>query len=61
MTGALPTEQGDPFLPIPNAHKGKLHIFDSSATWQTTPKLTLAVEADNMIQRLYTSSARDET
>jgi Putative beta-barrel porin-2, OmpL-like. bbp2 len=52
----LPTLQGEPFLPIPNAPKGKLHIFDSYATWQTTPKLTLALEADYLIQRLFTNS-----
>ena len=52
----LPTLQGEPFLPIINAPKGKLHIFDSYATWQTTPKLTLALEADYVIERLFTNS-----
>jgi Putative beta-barrel porin-2, OmpL-like. bbp2 len=57
----LPTLQGEPFLPIPNAPKGKLHIFDSYVTWKTTPKLTLAMEADYVIERLYTNSAPSET
>jgi hypothetical protein len=52
----LPTLQGEPFLPISNAPKGKLHIFDTYATWQTTPKLTLALEADYVIERLNVNS-----
>lgn len=53
---SLPTEQGEPFLPIPNAPKGKLHIFDSYASLQAGPKLTFALEADYVIERLYTNS-----
>jgi hypothetical protein len=53
----LPTFQGTPFEPIPNPANGKLHIFDSYATWNVTPKLTLAGEADYLIERLYTYSA----
>lgn len=52
----LPTEQGIPFEPIPNAPKGKLHIFDSYATWQYSPKLTFAAEADYLLERLQTYS-----
>ena len=37
-----------PLIPAPN---GKLHIFDSYATWNATPKLTLALEGDYVIQR----------
>jgi Putative beta-barrel porin-2, OmpL-like. bbp2 len=51
-----PTLQGVPFEPIPNAPKGKLHIFDTYITWHATPKLTLAGEADYELERLYTSS-----
>ena len=58
---SLPTLQGEPFLPIVNAPKGRLHIFDSYATWQTTPKLTLALEADYVIERLFTNSYPDRT
>ena len=37
-----------PLIPAPN---GKLHIFDSYANWNATPKLTLALEGDYVIQR----------
>lgn len=57
----LPTEQGLPFAPIPNAPNGKLHIFDSYVTWQTTPKLTLAAEGDYVIERLLSSSPPSHT
>jgi hypothetical protein len=53
----LPNEQGLPFLPIPNAPSGKLHILDSYATWNATPKLSLALEGDYVIERLLTTSA----
>ncbi len=53
----LPTQQGVPFQPIPNPPNGKLHIFDSYLTWQTSPKLTLALEGDYVIERLQTYSA----
>ena len=56
----LPTEQGLPFQPIPFAPKGKLHIFDSYATWQASPKLALALEGDYVIERLETNSAPAE-
>jgi Putative beta-barrel porin-2, OmpL-like. bbp2 len=52
----LPTEQGVPFEPILNPPAGKLHIFDTYMTWQATPKLTLALEADDEIERLFTYS-----
>ncbi len=53
----LPTFQGQPFEPIVNPPSGKLHIFDSYATWNASPKLTLAGEADYVIERLLTISA----
>jgi Putative beta-barrel porin-2, OmpL-like. bbp2 len=53
----LPTIQGAPFEPIVNPPSGKLHIFDSYAIWNATGKLTLAAEADYVIERLYTYSA----
>jgi hypothetical protein len=52
----LPTIQGQPFEPIVNPPSGKLHIFDSYATWNVTDKLTLAGEADYVIERLRTNS-----
>ena len=57
----LPTEQGLPFTPIPNAPSGKLHIFDSYVTWQASPKLNLGLEGDYVIQRLLTTSAPSHT
>lgn len=51
-----PTLQGVPFEPIPNAPGGKLHIFDTYLNWQFTPKWTFAVEADDVIERLYSNS-----
>jgi hypothetical protein len=57
----LPTEQGVPFEPIVNPPAGKLHIFDTYVSWQTTPKLTLALEADDEIERLFTYSAPSHT
>ncbi|HUA18838.1 MAG TPA: outer membrane beta-barrel protein [Bryobacteraceae bacterium] len=57
----LPTEQGLPFEPIPEAPKGKLHIFDSYATWQASSKLALAAEGDFVLQRLQTYSPPSHT
>src|SRR5450631_140740 len=60
-TASLPTAQGVPFAPIPNAPSGKLHIFDSYLTWQVASKLTLGLEGDYVIQRLLTTSAPSHT
>jgi hypothetical protein len=57
----LPTLQGMPFEPLPNPPNGKLHILVSYATWNATPKLTLALEADYVIERLLTNSAPSNT
>jgi len=57
----LPTFQGMPFEPIPNPPSGKLHILDTYASWNATPKLTLAAESDYVIERLLTTSAPDHT
>jgi Putative beta-barrel porin-2, OmpL-like. bbp2 len=53
----LPIQQGVGVEPIPNAPTGKLHIFDSYVNWQVSPKLTLALEGDYVIERLQTTSA----
>lgn len=52
----LPNLQGQSFEPIPDAPKGKLNILDTYVTWQKTPRLTLALEADYVIERLNTNS-----
>jgi hypothetical protein len=51
-----PNLQGTPFEPILNSPQGKVHIFDTYLSWQITPKWLFAVEADDFIQRLYTTS-----
>ncbi|HLJ51044.1 MAG TPA: outer membrane beta-barrel protein [Bryobacteraceae bacterium] len=53
----LPMQQGIPFAPITNAPSGKLHVFDSYATWAVTPKLTFAGDGDYVIERLFTTSS----
>jgi hypothetical protein len=52
----LPTQQGVPFVPIVNPPNGKLHVFDSYVVWTAAPKVTLAAEADYVVQRLFTTS-----
>jgi Putative beta-barrel porin-2, OmpL-like. bbp2 len=39
-----------PIIPAPN---GKLHIFDSYASWQSSAKMTFALEGDYVIERLW--------
>jgi hypothetical protein len=51
-TPGLPNQQGNPFEPIPNPAKGKLHILDSYVTWNASPKLSFALEGDYVIERL---------
>jgi len=47
-----PTFQGLAFQPIPNAPNGRLHIFDTYVSWQSTPKLTFVLEGDYVVERL---------
>jgi hypothetical protein len=56
-SSGLPTQQGMPFEPIPNAPKGKIHIFDSYVTWNASPKLAFVLEGDYAISRDQTWSA----
>jgi len=56
-----PEQQGVPFEPIRPALKGRLHIFDSYATWQSTAKLMLAIDADWVIERDNPNSSPGET
>jgi hypothetical protein len=51
--GPIPVQQGLNFVPIRPAPDGRLHILDSYVSWQTTPKLTLALEGDYVIERLW--------
>jgi hypothetical protein len=52
-TGAAPLQPGLSFAPIRPAPDGRLHIIDSYVTWQATPKWTLGLEGDYVIQRLW--------
>lgn len=59
--GPVPVQPGLCFQPVIPAPNGKLHIFDSYVNWQATPKLTLALEGDYVIQRLWSSAAPGES
>jgi hypothetical protein len=56
-----PTLQGVPFEPITNSPDGKVHFIDTYVSWQATPKWLFALEADYVIQRLYSNSYPDHT
>jgi hypothetical protein len=55
--GPAPVQPGLCFAPIIPPPNGKLHIFDSYATWNAAPKLTLAGEADYEIEREWANAA----
>lgn len=60
----LPTSPTQPGLPTTNispAPNGREHIFDTYATWNATPKLTLVGEADLVINRVYAESPEQHT
>jgi hypothetical protein len=56
-TSPIPVQPGLSFQAIRPAPDGRTHIFDSYVTWQATPKLTLALEGDYFIQRLWKNTA----
>ena len=59
LNPGLPTGPVQPGLPTTNitpTPNGREHIFDTYATWIATPKLTLAGEADLVIDRVYSES-----
>jgi Putative beta-barrel porin-2, OmpL-like. bbp2 len=60
-TSPIPVQPGLSFAPINPAPDGRLHIFDSYVSWQTTPKVTLALEGDYVIERLWRNSAPGES
>lgn len=53
----VPVQPGLCLAPIIPAPSGKLHIFDTYATWQATPKFTLQGEADYVIEREWANAA----
>ena len=59
--GPIPVQPGLCFTALNPAPSGKTHIFDSYATWNATPKLTLALEGDYFIQRVWRNAAPGES
>ncbi|MGA2905726.1 MAG: outer membrane beta-barrel protein [Candidatus Korobacteraceae bacterium] len=59
--GPVPVQPGLCFQQITPAPNGKTNIFDSYVTWQTTPKLSLTLEGDYEIERLWASTAPGES
>jgi len=59
--GPIPVQPGLCFTAISPAPDGRTHIFDSYVTWQATPKLTVALEGDYFIQRLWRNAAPGES
>jgi len=57
----VPVQPGLCLAPLNPAPNGKLHIFDSYATWQASPKLTFTVEGDYVIQREWANAAPGES
>jgi hypothetical protein len=60
-TSPIPVQPGLSFAPIIPAPNGRLNILDSYVSWQTTPKLTVALEGDYVIERLWRNSAPGES
>jgi hypothetical protein len=48
-----PTQPGLPTTDVTPAPTGREHIFDTYATWNATPRLTLIGEADYVLNRTY--------
>jgi len=59
--GPVPVQPGLCFTAINPAPNGRTHIFDSYATWQPNSKLTLALEGDYFLQRLWRNAAPGES
>lgn len=59
--GSVPVQPGLCFSAISPAPNGKTNIFDSYATWQPNSKLTLAIEGDYFITRLWANAAPGES
>jgi hypothetical protein len=57
----VPVQPGLCEAPITPAPNGKIHIFDSYATWQVTPKLALSGEGDYLIEREWANAAPGES
>jgi hypothetical protein len=57
----IPVQPGLCLSSISPAPNGKLHIFDSYATWQANAKLTFEGEADYVIEREWANAAPGES
>lgn len=55
--GPIPVQPGLCFTAISPAPNGHTNIVDSYATWQASKKLTVAVEGDYFVQRLWQHAA----
>ena len=60
-TSPIPVQPGLSFAAIRPAPNGRTHIFDSYVTWQATPKLSVSLEGDYFIQRLWKDQAPGES
>ncbi len=60
-TNPVPVQPSLNFVAIRPAPNGRTHIFDNYVTWQPTPKLTVAIEGDYFIQRLWRDQALGES
>jgi hypothetical protein len=49
----IPTQPGLSITPIVPALDGRLHIFDSYATWQAAPKTSISLEGDYVVSRAW--------
>ena len=56
-TSPIPVQPGLSFEAIRPAPDGRTHIFDAYFTWQASPKLTVAIEGDYFLERLWRYSA----
>lgn len=56
-TNPVPVQPGLNFEATRPAPDGRTHIIDSYATWQLTSKLSMALEGDYFLQRLWRDSA----
>ena len=55
--GPVPVQPGLCFEKISPAPNGKLHIFDTYVSWQSTQKLLLQLEGDYVIERLWANAS----
>ena len=60
-TDPVPVQPDLNFVAIRPAPDGRTHIFDNYVTWQVNPKLSVAVEGDYFLQRLWRDQATGES